>query len=149
MSAWKASCHASPVSHRALTLLAVVAFGLAGMFCGGGTSASGDPVQIVKAFYADVNANKIDKAMRYVAPTAVFINPTGTYKGRAAIRKFLQRGASEGIVFHHTNFRVHGGSVVYDFRVKQYNSIVATGSDGLTVVKDGKIVWDGTVATKP
>jgi hypothetical protein len=130
-------------------LVALVALGLAGTFCGGGESASGDPVQVVKAFYADVNANEIEKAMSYVAPTALFINPTGTYRGRTAIRKFLQRGASEGIVFHHTNFRVHGGSVVYDFRVEQYNSLVAAGHDGLTVVKDGKIVYDGTEATKP
>jgi len=136
------------VSSRSLALLAVVAFGLAGTLCGGG-SASGGPVQIVKAFYADVNANEIDKAMRYVAPDAVFINPTGTYNGKPAIRKFLQRGASEGIVFHHTNFRVSGGSVVYDFRVTQYRSIVAAGNDGLTVVKGGKIIYDGTVATKP
>jgi ketosteroid isomerase-like protein len=137
------------VSHRSLALLAVVACGLAAMFCGGGESASGGAVQIVKAFYADVNAKKIDKAMRYVAPEAVFINPTGKYKGRAAIREFLRRGASEGIVFEHTNFRVHGGRVVYDFRVKQYASIVATGNDGLTVVKAGKIVFDGTEATEP
>jgi SnoaL-like protein len=79
----------------------------------------------------------------YVAPEAVFINPIGKYKRRAAIRKFLQRGASEGIVFHHTNFRVHGGRVVNDFRVKQYNSIVAAGNEGLTVVKAGKIVSIG------
>jgi limonene-1,2-epoxide hydrolase len=138
------------VSHRSLALVAVVAAcGFAAMFCGGGESASGDAVQIVKAFYADVNANEIDKAMRYVAPKAVFINPIGTYRGRAAIRAFLQRGASEGIVFHHTNFRVHGGRVVYDFRVKQYNSIVAAGNDGLTVVKAAKIVFDGTEATEP
>jgi hypothetical protein len=39
--------------------------------------------------------------------------------------------------------------VVYDFRVKQYASIVAAGHDGPTVVKDGKIVFDGTEATEP
>jgi limonene-1,2-epoxide hydrolase len=130
-------------------LVAVAACGLVATVCGGGESASGNAVQIVKAFYADVNANEIDKAMRYVAPKAVFINPTGTYTGRAAIRAFLRRGASEGIVFEHSKFRVHGGRVVYDFRVKQYRSTVAAGSDGLTVVRDGKIVFDGTVATEP
>jgi hypothetical protein len=65
------------------------------------------------------------------------------------IRAFLRRGASEGIVFEHTNFRVDGGRVIYDFRVKQYASIVAAGHHGLTVVKDGKIVFDGTQATEP
>ena len=139
------TCHAPAVSRRSLALLAVVAFGFAGTFCGDGRPASGDPVQIVKAFYADVNARQIGKAMRYVSRGAVFVNPIGTYKGRAAIRKFLERGASEGIVYDHTKFRVDGRRVVYDFLVKQNGSIVAAGHDGLTVVKGGKIVWDGTV----
>ena len=138
------------MSHRSLALLAVVAFGLAATSSAAPGPTSGGAVQIVKAFYGDVNAHQIDKAMRYVAPTAVFINPTGTYKGKAAIRKFLQRGASEGTVYHHTNVRVHGGSVVYDFRVKQYPyGIVAAGNNGLTVVKAGKIAFDGTEAAKP
>jgi hypothetical protein len=42
-----------------------------------------------------------------------------------------------------------GGRVVYDFRVKQGAFIVASGNNGLTVVKDGKIVFDGTEATEP
>ena len=138
------------MSHRPLALLAIVAFGLAATsFAEAASPRPGNAVQIVKAFYADVNANRIDKAMRYVAPTAVFINPIGKYTGKPAIRAFLQRGASEGIVFEHTNFRVHGGRVVYDFRVKQNSSIVAAGKDGLTVVKAGKIVFDGTEATEP
>jgi hypothetical protein len=139
------TCHASAVGHRSLALLAVVTFGLAGALCGDGRSASGGRVQVVKAFYAGVNAHQIDKAMRYISPGAVFVNPIGTYKGRTAIRKFLEHGASEGIVYDHTKFRVDGGRVVYDFLVKQNGSIVAAGHDGLTVVKDGKIVWDGTV----
>jgi limonene-1,2-epoxide hydrolase len=149
LSAQEALCHPARVSLRSLALLAVVAFGLAGTFCSGGESASGNAVEIVKTFYADVNANEIDDAMRYVAPDAVFVNPIGTYTGRAAIRGFLRRDASEGIVYHHTNFRVDGGRVVYDFRVKQYGSIVGAGTDGLTVVKAGKIVFDGTEATEP
>jgi hypothetical protein len=75
-----------------------------------------------------VNAKEIGKAMRYVAPDAIFINPIREYTGRAAIRGFLRRGASEGIVYHHTNFRADGGSVVYDVRVEQYGSIVVAGT---------------------
>jgi hypothetical protein len=37
-----------------MLLAAVVAFGLAGTFCGRGGSASGNAVQIVKTSYADV-----------------------------------------------------------------------------------------------
>jgi limonene-1,2-epoxide hydrolase len=132
------------VSHRSLASLAVVAFGLAGTVCGGGESASSDPVQVVKAFFDAVNAHQIDKAMSYVSPKAVFDEPIGTFRGRAAVRGLLRREVAHQIVFHHSNFRVHGGRVIYDFRLTQYPSgIVATGTDGLTIVKDGKIVWDG------
>ena len=132
------------MSARSLALLAVVGFGLAGTFCGGSQSASGDPVQVVKEFFDAVNAHQIDKAMRYVSPKAVFDEPIGTFRGRAAVRGLLRREVAHQIVFHHSNFRVHGGRVVYDFRLTQYPfGIVATGTDGLTVVKGGKIVWDG------
>lgn len=139
-------CHASPVSCRSLALLAVVAFGLAGTVCGGGESASRDPVQVVKAFFDALNAHQIDKAMSYVSPKAVFDEPIGTFTGRPAIRGLLRREVVHQVVVHHSNFRVHGGRVIYDFRLSQYPiGIIATGTDGLTIVKDGKIVWDGTV----
>jgi limonene-1,2-epoxide hydrolase len=138
------------VSRRSLALLAVVGFGFAGTFCGDGRPASGDPVQIVKAFFDDINTGQVDKAMRYVSPKAVFDEPIGTFRGRAAVRGLLRREVSHQVVFHHSNFRVHGGRVVYDFRITQYpEGIIATGTDGLTIVKDGKIVWDGTVSTEP
>jgi hypothetical protein len=46
----------------------------------------------------------------------------------------------QGIVYEHTNFRTDGGRVVYDFHVKQGAFIVASGNDGLTVVKDGEVL---------
>jgi limonene-1,2-epoxide hydrolase len=131
-------------------LLAVVAFGFAGTFCGDGRPASGDPVQIVKAFFDDMNAGQIDKAMRYVSPKAVFDEPIGTFRGRAAIRGLLRREVfRDRIVVHHSNFRVDGDRVVYDYRLTQDpGGTVAAGSDGLDIVKDGKIVYDGTVGTQ-
>jgi limonene-1,2-epoxide hydrolase len=139
------------VSHRSLALLAVVAFGLAGTFCGEGRSASGGPVQIVKAFFDDLNAHQIDKAMRYVSPKAIFDEPIGRFTGRTAIRGLLRREVfRDRIVVHHSNFRVHGDRVVYDYRLTaDPGGIVATGNNGLDIVKDGKIVYDGTEATKP
>ena len=132
-------------------LLAVVGFGLAGTFCGGSQSASGDPVQVVKEFFDAVNAHQIDKAMRYVSPKAVFDEPIGTFRGRAAVRGLLRREVfRDRIVVHHSNFRVHGDRVAYDYRLTtDPGGIVATGNNGLDIVKDGKIVYDGTEATKP
>jgi limonene-1,2-epoxide hydrolase len=132
-------------------LLAVFVFGLAGTFGGGSASANGGPVQVVRAFFDDLNAHQIDKAMRYVSPKAVFDEPIGTFAGRAAIRRLLEREVfRDRTVFHHSDFRVHGDRVVYDFRLTQDpGGIVAAGNNGLDIVKDGKIVYDGTEATKP
>jgi limonene-1,2-epoxide hydrolase len=134
------------VSYRSLALLAGVAVGLAGTVCGGAQSACRDPVQVVKAFFDALNAHQINKAMSYVSSKAVFDEPIGTFTGRAEIRGLLQREVKDQITVHHSNFRVHGGRVIYDFRLTQYPiGIIATGTDGLTIVKDGKIVWDGSV----
>jgi hypothetical protein len=132
-------------------LLAVVVFGFAGTFCGDGRPASGDPIQIVKAFFDDMNAGESDKAMRYVSPKAVFDEPIGTFRGRAAIRGLLRREVfRDRIVVHHSNFRVHGDRVVYDYRLTQDpGGTVAAGTDGLDIVKDGEIVFDGTTAVAP
>jgi limonene-1,2-epoxide hydrolase len=135
------------VSHRSLALLAIIA----ATSYGGSASASRDPVQIVKAFFSAMNAHQIDKAMSYVSPKAVFDEPIGRFTGRAAIRGLLRREVfRDRIVVHHSNFRVHGDRVVYDFRLTQDpGGVVAAGNNGLDIVMDGKIVYDGTEATKP
>ena len=139
------------MSHRSLALLAVVVFSLVATSSAADGQASGGAVQIVKAFFDDLNAHRVDKAMRYVSPKAVFDEPIGRFAGRAAVRRLLEREVfRDRTVFHHSNFRVHGDRVVYDFRLTQDpGGIVAAGNNGLDIVKDGKIVYDGTEATKP
>jgi limonene-1,2-epoxide hydrolase len=113
--------------------------------CAGGSS---DSIKVVKDFYAAVNANDVDKAMTLVADDAVFVNPLGTFRGAEEVRGFLVRSGS--VTFEHNNFRATGGRVVYDFKVKDdvYGRVIAKGTDGLTIVDDGKIVYDGTERTE-
>jgi hypothetical protein len=109
---------------------------------------SSDSIKVVKDFYAAVNAKDVDKAMEYVADTAVFVNPLGTFRGAEEVRHSLVRSAF--VTFEHSNFRAKGGRVVYDFKVREDVSgrVIAEGKDGLTIVEDGKIVFDGTERTE-
>jgi limonene-1,2-epoxide hydrolase len=108
---------------------------------------SSDSIKVVKDFYAAVNAKDVDKAMRYVADTAVFVNPLGTFRGAEEVRHDLVRSLS--VTFEHSNFRAKDGRVVYDFKVKDFSGrVIEHGTDGLTIVEDGRIVFDGTERTE-
>jgi hypothetical protein len=53
------------------------------------------------------------------------------------------------INFEHSNFRSKDGRVVYDFKVKDANGrVIVQGTDGLTIVEDEMIVFDGTERTE-
>lgn len=111
-------------------------------------------IAIVQGYYAALNAavadpGKIDEAMAFLAPDAIFINPTGSYPTLEAIRASLVAGATDGLTFDLSNFREQNGRVVYDYKVKSGADLLDSGSDGLTIVKAGKIIFDGTERTDP
>ena len=107
-----------------------------------------EQIWIVQKYYEALNAKKLDFAMSFVAGDAVFINPTGTYKGESAIHESLKSLNTNGITFDLSNFRNTNGKVVYDYKVMQGTNLLDQGTDGLTMVKDGKIVFDGTERTE-
>ena len=105
---------------------------------------------IVRAFYAAINAQDIDMAMSFVAPDAVFANAKGTFTGETEIRGYLKSVVADGIAFLVTGFREEGGRVGWDYELlKGGSDIIGDGSDGVTIVMDGKIVFDGTETTAP
>lgn len=110
---------------------------------------SAENIWVVQRYYERLNARDIDSAGRFVADDALFINPTGRYAGKAAIVASLGEQAKGGLSFDLSNFREQGGRVAYDYVVKVNGEPVEKGSDGVTKVKDGKIVFDGTAATEP
>jgi len=85
--------------------------------------------------------------MSFIASDALFINPTGTYEGADAIRESLAGLNTDGITFDLSNFRNTAGKIVYDYKVMQGSNLLDQGANGLTVVKDGMIVFDGTEDT--
>lgn len=106
-----------------------------------------EQIWVVQKYYEALNAHNLDLAMSFVASDARFINPTGTYEGAEAIRESLAGLNADGITFELNNFRNTAGKVVYDYKVRQGTNLLDQGTNGLTVVKDGLIIFDGTEGT--
>lgn len=113
------------------------------------TSASADPIEIVVNFYTLLNAKQVDDAMVYVADDALFVHPLGIALGRDAIRELLRLQADSGITFEGSNFRDNDGRVTYAYVIYQNGNVWLRATDGVTIVENGKIVFDGTEATAP
>jgi ketosteroid isomerase-like protein len=106
-----------------------------------------EQIWVVQKYYEALNTKNLDLAMSFIASNALFINPTGTYKGPDAIRESLKGLNTDGITFDLSNFRNTEGKIIYDYKVIQGGNVLDQGSNGLTVVKDGKVVFDGTEDT--
>src|SRR6185295_7115519 len=107
-----------------------------------------EQIWVVQKYYEALNTKKLDLAMSFIAGEAVFINPTGTYEGTDAIRKSLAGLNTDGITFDLSNFRNTEGKIAYDYKVVQGANLLDQGTDGLTIVKNGLIVFDGTEQTE-
>ena len=106
-----------------------------------------EQIWVVQEYYEALNAENLDLAMSFIASDAVFINPTGTYEGADAIRKSLAGLNADDITFGLSNFRNTDGRIVYDYQVMQGANLLDQGTNGLTVVEDGWIIFDGTEDT--
>jgi len=104
---------------------------------------SAEQIWVVQKYYEGLNAKKLDLAMSFIAPDALFINPTGTYEGADAIRDSLAGLNTDGITFDLSNFRNTDGKIVYDYKVIQAGNLLDQGTNGLTVVEAGWIIFDG------
>jgi ketosteroid isomerase-like protein len=105
-------------------------------------------IWIVQRYYAALNTGAVGEAAAFIADDAVFINPTGSYRGKAEIVASLRAQAEEGLTFELSNFREQDGRVVYDYVVKAGGDVLDTGNNGLTTIKNGRIVFDGTEETQ-
>jgi ketosteroid isomerase-like protein len=106
-------------------------------------------VAVVQAYYNAINAGDTEKALTYVADDAVFANPTGTYTRKDAIAESLKQIAQDKVSFDLWDFTDDAGRVVYAYKVYSNGSLVDSGKDGLTIVENGLIIFDGTLATEP
>ena len=70
--------------------------------------------------------------------------PPATIPAKAQIREHLQGIANEGLSFDLSQFKNDNGRVTYAYKVLINGELVEEGDGGLTIVKNGKIVFDGT-----
>jgi hypothetical protein len=103
---------------------------------------------VVKAYYDAYNAGNLDLAISFLADDVVFINPTGTYQGKAAARANLEAIKKDGLTFDIFDLKNTNGRVQYSYKVNIGGETVETGDGGLTKVLNGLIVFDGTVDTE-
>jgi len=106
-----------------------------------------EQIWVVQKYYDALNSKNLDLVMSFISPEALFINPTGSYEGAAAIRESLAGLNTDGITFDLSNFRNTDGKIVYDYKVIQGSNLLDQGTNGLTVIKDGLVVFDGTEET--
>ena len=104
---------------------------------------------VIQKYYDALNAHNLDLAMSFIASDAVFINPTGSYEGVDAIRASLEGLATDNISFNISKLRGLDGRIIYDYEVLQSGTLLDQGTNGLTIVRDGKIIFDGTEDTEP
>ena len=111
--------------------------------CGGATQAESDPTVIVQDFYRAIADGELEAAMSHVAEDALFINPTGTYTGKAEVRENISALVDGGFVFELRDLANDDGKVTYGYTLYIGGENVEEGDNGVTIVKDGKIVFDG------
>jgi hypothetical protein len=105
-------------------------------------------ITVAEDYYAALTAGDLDKAISYVADDAVFIDPMGKYVGLEEIRAAYEGQVNIDGKWEATNIRDSNGKgrLIYEFKA-YINKVVVYSRDGLTVVKDGKIIFDGSEFT--
>jgi DNA-binding SARP family transcriptional activator len=94
--------------------------------------------------------NALKTAVALIANDAVFINPSGYYAGKDMIYRHLKQLVSRCIQFQIWNFRVIGCCVIYSYQVRLNSFLVLDAfEDGATIIRNGKIIFDGTLRSAP
>jgi hypothetical protein len=127
-------------STTSLSIALVIVLAACGL---AGTPMTGS-VAVLQNYYQALSSNDLDKAMSYVADDAIFIDPRGRYVGMEQIRAAYEGQMNIGGKWEATNIKDTNGKgrLVYDFEGFINDSSVYSGP-GLTVVKNGKIIFDG------
>ena len=105
-----------------------------------------NPAAILEGYIHSFNARQLDEAISLVADDAVFIDPGGKYVGEAQIRATLQSAINDGVTLEVSNISDTNGRLVYEYKVFVGGGLFTSGT-GLTIVQDGKIIFDGTEET--
>jgi len=111
--------------------------------CGGATGSEAGATSVVQKFYTAIADKQLDEAMSYVAEDALFINPTGTFTGKDEVRDNISALIDGDFVFELRDLSNDNGKVTYGYTLYIGGEAVEEGDNGVTIVRDGKVVFDG------
>lgn len=106
-----------------------------------------EPISVLLNYYKALEAKDIDKVMSFWAEDAVQTDEFGgRFSGQAEIRAGLQSAINDEVTVEAIDPSDTNGRLVYEYKVYVSGNLVLSGT-GLTIVQDGKIIFDGTETT--
>jgi len=103
-----------------------------------------DPVAVLQAAYDSANQGDVDGFMQFVSEDTVLYFGE-RYTGTQAIREFVQESFGAGTFrLEITDLIADGDVVTYSHKGYSGEELLGSGDDGLAVIVDGKILFDGT-----
>ncbi len=131
-----------------LVLLTCAVILIAASLASCATARPQDPATVVQTAYDRLNKGDVEGFASLYSDTAVMIDPHGRYAGSQAIHDYASELASQQFRFELSEFSVDGNVVTYTSRLYMpiYGDTPADTLNGLTVVADGLILFDGTPA---
>jgi hypothetical protein len=104
-----------------------------------------DPIAIIQASNERINKGDLDGYLKYFADDAVISDEHGRSVGTQAIREYMQQEiVAKDFRFELSDLSADGDIVTYTCHVYMGNMDLGI-VKGLSVIKDGKIIYDGSV----
>lgn len=92
-----------------------------------GSAPTSDPVSVIQAYHAAVNAKNANTAVALFAGNGVLYDPFGAYTGKGQIRTRLAYLFDSGITFEISNVRADGESVMWEQIVRENGEAIDSG----------------------
>jgi SnoaL-like domain len=105
-----------------------------------------DPVSVVQAAFDRLNMGDLDGMMELYSEEAVMCSPGGCFHGAQEIRDKLTSYMTLRRRIELSNLSSDGNVVTFYFKSYQGNFLAEDVPDGLDVVVDGRIIFDGSKA---
>src|SRR6185503_3450394 len=112
-------------------------------------SATLDPITIVQTYYEAIANKDLDTMTALLADNVLSTYPGGKFQGKDAVLASAKAVMAEDFHSENSNYRESNGEVRYDYKVYFGEELVDQNTNGLTIVKNGKIIFDGLEQDKP
>jgi hypothetical protein len=125
----------------------LIAVFLSSLFASCAPARPTDPVGVVQAAYDRYNKGDLNGYLRFFSDEATVCAPLGCSHGIEEIREYISQHVPAGTRrYELSDLAANGNVVTYVAKGYEGNALVETVSDGLDVVVDGRIIFDGTEA---